>query len=177
MRTARRDDLAALVEIYNQAVRTGCQTAHTTPFTVEDRLQWFEDHPPEKYPIIITETEDGILGYLSLSAYRPGRMALRHTAEVSTYVDSAHHRQGVGSVLLRYALDMCPSLDIKTLVAILLGNNRASIALLKKFGFQQWGWIPRAADFDGEEVDHVYYGKRILLGDSDQETTCKDNDC
>ena len=161
IRVAAFDDIEAIVDIYNQAIATGQKTADITPVTAEDRDKWFEDHSPDKYPILIAEDGNLIVGYLNISAYRPGRMALRYTAEVSYYVHFEHHRQGIASKLLQHAIGMCPSLRIKTLFAILLDSNQGSIKLLEKFGFEKWGHMPRVAEFDGIEAGHLYYGLRI----------------
>jgi phosphinothricin acetyltransferase len=32
---------------------------------------------------------------------------------------------------------------------------------MKKFGFEQWGYLPRVAELDGIERDLVYLGKRV----------------
>jgi L-amino acid N-acyltransferase YncA len=114
-----------------------------------------------EYPILIAECGDSIVGYLTISAYRPGRMALRHTAEVSYYVHFDHHNKGVASRLLQHAIGMVPSLQIKTLFAILIDSNDVSIKLLEKYGFKKWGYMPRVAEFNGIEVGHLYYGLRI----------------
>ena len=161
IRTAQRKDLEAIVEIYNQAIAVGRKTADITPVTVEDRVDWFESHTPNKYPILVAEIDTRIAGYLTISAYRPGRMALRYTAEVSYFVHDGYHRRGIASSLLQHAIDMCPSLQIKTLFAILIDSNDASIRLLEKYGFEKWGYMPRVAEFDGTEFGHVYYGLRI----------------
>lgn len=161
IRIARMEDLGALVEIYNQAIAVGQKTADLTPVSVEDRKAWFEQHAPSQYPLLAAEQDGVILGYLTLSPYRPGRMALRHTAEVSYYVHFEHHRQGVASQLLREAIDLCPALQIRTLFAILIDSNQASVRLLEKFGFEQWGHLPRVAEFDGVEFGHLYYGLRV----------------
>jgi phosphinothricin acetyltransferase len=161
IRTAQRKDLEAIVEIYNQAITAGQKTADMTPVTVEDRIDWFEGHTPDKYPILVAEDDGRIVGYLTISAYRPGRMALRYTAEVSYFIHNEYHRRGIASNLLQHAIDMCPSLQIKTLFAILIDSNEASIRLLDKFGFEKWGYMPRVAEFDGIEFGHVYYGLRI----------------
>ena len=165
IRNAKIEDLAAIVEIYNQAVAAGQKTADLTPVTVDERKRWFEEHVPDKYPIVIAEEGNAILGYLSLSPYRPGRMALRYTAEVSYYVNFEHHRQGVASNLLQHAIKICPSLQIKTLFAILMDTNQESIGLLEKFGFEKWGHLPGVAEFDGIEVGHFYYGLKIESAD------------
>lgn len=161
IRTAKREDLESIVEIYNHAIVAGQKTADITPVTVENRIDWFEEHTPDKYPILVAEIDGRVVGYLTTSAYRPGRMALRYTAEVSYFVHDDHHRQGIATRLLQYAIDMCPSLHIKTLFAILIDNNEASIQLLEKFGFEKWGYMPRVAEFDGIEYGHVYYGLRV----------------
>ena len=127
----------------------------------DDRKNWFEAHTPNKYPILVAEKDDVIVGYLAIDSYRPGRMALRHTAEVSYFVHFEHHRQGIASNLLKHAICMCPSLQIKTIFAILIDSNHESIRLLEKHGFEKWGHMPRVAEFDGIEVGHLYYGLRI----------------
>jgi len=161
IRIANLKDLEAIVEIYNQAIAAGRKTADTTPVSTNDRKIWFQAHNPDKYPILVAEKNKMIIGYLTISPYRPGRMALRYTAEVSYYVHFEHHRQGIASNLLKYAISMCPSLQIKTLFAILIDTNQASIRLTEKFGFEKWGHLPRVADFNGVEVGHSYYGLRI----------------
>ena len=158
-RVAKASDLTAIVEIYNQAV-VGRATAHLEPVTVADRQQWFDKHGAD-YPLLVAVSGDTAVAWSSFSPYRPGRGALRHTAEISCYVHGAYHRQGIASALIVHSLELCPSLEFKTLFAILLDYNRASIALLEKFGFEQWAYMPGVADFNGHEVGHLYYGRRI----------------
>jgi phosphinothricin acetyltransferase len=161
IRIARDEDLEAIVDIYNQAISAGQKTADTTPVLIQNRKEWFKEHIPDKYPILVAERDDSVIGYLTISAYRPGRMAFRHTAEVSYYIHFDHHRQGVASSLLQHTIGKCPSLRIKTLIAILIDSNDASIRLLEKYGFEKWGQLPRIVEFDEIEFDHLYYGLKI----------------
>lgn len=161
IRIAKLEDLGVIVEIYNQTISAGEKTADITPVTTNERKKWFESHTPDKYPIMVAEKGESIVGYLTISAYRPGRMALRHTAEVSFFIHFDHHRQGIASGLLQYAIDKCPSLQIKTLFAIIIDTNQDSIRLLEKHAFEKWGHMPRIAEFDEIEVGHLYYGLRI----------------
>ena len=160
VRFARRHDLPRLTEIFNQSVLAH-STAVLEAVTVAERQSWFDEHTSDQYPILVVELEDTVLGYLYLSPYRPGRSALIHTAEVSYFVDFEYHQQGVGSRLLKHCVERCPSLGIKSLFAILLETNTASIGLLKKHGFQQWAHLPWVAEIEGVEVGQVYYGYRI----------------
>lgn len=161
IRTATLEDLPRIVAIYNQAVPNHRSTANTTPYTVEGRKAWFQEHEPEKHPIFVAEVDGQLAGWCSLSNYRPGRMALRFTAEMSLYIDSAFHRKGIGSALICHALQACSALGIKNVVGVVIEKNESSWKLLEKLGFERWGYLPRVLDFDGEELGEFYYGKRI----------------
>lgn len=161
VRVATFDDLPAIVEIYNQAVPTHRSTANTTLVTVEGRKAWFYEHEPDKHPIFVAEMESQVVGWCSLSVYRPGRAALRFTTEISCYIDGKCQGMGVGKELVKHAIEASQSLGIKTIVAVLIDCNVASRKLVEKLGFQQWGHLPRVLDFDGQEYGEYYYGKRV----------------
>lgn len=161
IRLAQMDDLPAIVDIYNQAIPSKQSTGDTQPVRVEDRRAWFVEHLPDRHPIFVAEVEGRVAGWCSLSAYRPGRAALRFTAEISYYIAQAYHRQGVGTALVEHAMEACPALQIRHLFAIVLEGNEASVRLLEKMGFEQWGYLPRVAVFDGKEIGHLYYGRHI----------------
>jgi len=159
IRLARNDDLPTIVDIYNQAIPSKQSTGDTQPVRVEDRLAWFGEHLPDKHPIFVAEAEGQLAGWCSLSAYRAGRAAFRFTAEISYYIAPAYHRRGIATALVEHALAACPALQIRHLFAIVLESNEASLRLLEKMGFEQWGYLPQVADFDGKEVGHLYYGR------------------
>jgi L-amino acid N-acyltransferase YncA len=136
-------------------------TADIAPVSIESRKPWLRDHPPAKYPIYVAQNHAQITGWCSLSPYRAGREALRHTTEISYYVHNDFRRQGIGSALIAHAIQDCHRLEIKSLFAILLDINPASLKVLEKLGFEKWGHMPNIADFDGRECGHLYYGLRI----------------
>ncbi len=154
-------DLPAINEIYNQAVALKFSTAHTEPISMKERHEWFREHDTNNYPVFVWQESEQVIGWLSLSPYRKGRAALQSTAEISYYVHNKHHHRGIGTGLMKYTLTKAPLLGFKTLIAILLEPNTASIVLLKKFGFELWGNVPRVAEIEGGEYNHQYYGLRI----------------
>ena len=158
-RFAVQSDLPSIIAIYNQAIADH-QTGHLDRLTAESQQGWFDDHTVS-YPLLVADSGGEIVGWSTLSPYRPGRGAFRCTAELSYYVDAAHRRQRVASTLIRHSIDLSLDLGIETLLAILLSNNDASIALLTKFRFTLWASLPEIANFDGRKVDHVYYGLRV----------------
>jgi len=160
-RIAQASDFPAIVEIYNQAVALKNATAELTPASLDSKREWFAAHSAREYPIFVAEAAGLVTGWCSLSPYRPGRMALRYTAEISYYLHKDFRRMGIGSRLVAHAIEESRTRGIKTLVAILLDVNTGSIRLLEKLGFQKWGELPRVADFDGHECGHLYYGLRV----------------
>lgn len=161
IRHATPEGLPEIVAIYNQAVAAKFATADLKPVSVNDRKNWFAQHTTTQHPIYVFEEGGEIKGWCSLSPYRTGRLALRFTAEISYYVREDSFRKKIASRLIQHAIDHSASLRIKTLVAIVLETNAKSRGLLEKFQFAQWGFLPRVADFDGQECGHVYYGRRL----------------
>ncbi len=160
IRKAAVEDLPKLTAIYNQAVEAR-QTADTLPLSISDRTSWFESHQQLNYPLFSVEKEGVVCGYSTLSQYRGGRHALRYTVEISYYLDNTYQRQGLGSLLLKHALETAKYLGFKHAFAILLDTNLPSIGLLEKFDFIKWGHLPNIAEIDGKVCGHLYYGRHL----------------
>lgn len=160
IRFAEKQDIPAMVKIYNQAIAAR-SIAVLEKVKPEQCQAWIEAHPRDKHPLLIPELDSVVVGYLYLSAYRPGRTALIKTCEVSYYVDYSYHRRGVASKLMGTCLKMCPGLGVKNLFAILLETNSSSIALLKKFSFERWAHLPEVAELEGKTVGQVYFGRKV----------------
>ena len=103
-----------------------------------------------------------VIGWISLSPYRENRRALRHVAEVSYYVEDNYQGRGIGTELLTEVIRLAPGFGFSVLIAILLDRNEASIKLLNRSGFTEWGCMPGIAEVDGETLDHLYYGLKII---------------
>jgi L-amino acid N-acyltransferase YncA len=161
IRIAKQSDIERIVEIYNQAIPTQKSTGFISLLTVDDIQDWFDRHKPEFYPIFVAEIDNKVIGWNSISAYREKRLAFRFCAETSYYVDKDFHRQGIASLMLEHVISVCKSLQVKTLIAYILEQNSPSLSLMHKYGFEQWGFLPKIADFDGHEFGHTIYGKRI----------------
>jgi len=167
IRLAQLEDLPRIDRIYNQAIAEGQKTADLTPWSESQRLQWFHEHDPERHPLFVAEISGLVVGYATVSPYRKGREALRFTVELSLYVASAQRQMGVGHALMTAMLKFCELVGIKSVFGIIMDTNTGSIALMKKFGFVQWAHMPSIADFNGIEVGHVYYGKRLGFANQD----------
>ncbi len=163
IRDAQQTDLSAIVGIYNASVMGRIATADLEPVSVESRLRWYEEHSPEDRPIWIIETEHQIIGWLSFQSFY-GRPAYKATAEISIYIHPAYQGQGIGKSLLNEAIHRSHHLGLKTLMAFIFAHNIPSIKLFQKFGFEQWGYLPRVALLDGKEKDLTIFGRHLDRG-------------
>jgi len=165
-RIASIDDLPTIVAIYNSTIASREVTADTEPVSVESRLNWFHDHPPEKRPLWVIERADDasanpeILGWISYSNFY-GRPAYSGTAEVSIYIAEAWRGKGIGRYALTEAIAHAPRIAVHTVLGFIFGHNNASLALFRKFGFDEWANFPRVANLDGVERDLIILGKRV----------------
>ena len=161
IRLANINDLPTIVSIYNQAIEAKKATADLTPFTIEQRVDWFNSFDINHYPIYVAEVENQVIGYATLSPYRNGREALKMVAEISFYLNHNSLGKGLGSALVKHVIADCQRVNKKTLLAILLDVNTASIKLLQKFGFKEWGNLPLNSNFDGNKYGHLIYGLNL----------------
>jgi L-amino acid N-acyltransferase YncA len=161
IRFAKISDLSSIVDIYNQAIRTKCATGDMEEFEVQDRIKWFEKFDKNKYPLYIAESANKVVGYCTLSPYRPGRKAMSAVAEISFYLDYTFHGKGIGTALLKYVIADCERIGIESLLAILLDINSKSVRILEKFNFTKWGYFPDIIDIDGKKCGHLIYGLKL----------------
>jgi phosphinothricin acetyltransferase len=159
-RLAKREDLPAIVEIYNATIPSRLVTADTETVSIQSRVPWFEAHMPDARPLWVAETGDRIAGWLSFSSFY-GRPAYSKTAELSVYVHESFRRRGLGSYFLSEALRHSPSIGVDTLVGFIFGHNTPSLALFERFAFARWGRLPQVAALDGVARDLVIVGRRV----------------
>lgn len=157
---AVKEDLERIVDIYNTTIASRSVTADLEPVTAEDRMQWFEEHSEDHRPIWVMKDGEAIIAWLSFSRFH-SRAAYDATAEISVYIDPAYRSRGIGSLFFRRAIEDCPRLGIRNVIALVFGHNEASLALLRKFGFEQWGLLPGVATLDGIDRDLVYMGLKV----------------
>jgi phosphinothricin acetyltransferase len=102
-----------------------------------------------------------VQAWLSFQSFY-GRPAYQATAEISVYVDPRWQRRGYGRQLLERAIELAPSIGLRTLLGFIFGHNEPSLALFRCFGFETWARLPGVAELDGVEHDLLILGRRII---------------
>ncbi|HJJ48887.1 MAG TPA: GNAT family N-acetyltransferase [Methanocorpusculum sp.] len=105
--------------------------------------------------------EGKVAGWCALSPVS-SRDCYMGVAEVSIYVDEEVRGKGFGTLLLNRLCDEAKAHGIWSLLAVVLANNKASLALHRKCGFREIGYRERIAqDIFGEWQNTVMFEKRL----------------
>jgi L-amino acid N-acyltransferase YncA len=99
----------------------------------------------ELLPWLVAEHDDAVVGYAYAGRHRE-RPAYRWAAEVSVYVDGAHHRRGIGRALYDALLGRIAAQGYRVALAGITLPNPASVALHESLGFAPVG-VYRAIGF------------------------------
>src|SRR6266576_4371662 len=95
-----------------------------------------------RYPhaaVLVAEADDGtVVGRLSVG--RDPHPASTHVADVGLMVAAGARRQGVGSALLRAAVDWARPAGVRKLELHVFPWNEAAIKLYESFGFEREGY-------------------------------------
>lgn len=120
------------------------------PF-VHDSFVSFEDQPPcaeemsgriarlsASHAWLVAEDHDAVIGFAYGCPHRL-RAGYRWTAEVSVYIDSAHHGRGAGRALYDALFGLLRRQGYLMACAGIALPNEASLALHRSFGFEPVG--------------------------------------
>lgn len=128
---------AYLQSIYNVEVETSTATFDLVARTLEDQQGWITDRSGA-HVAVVAEIDDEVVGFGSLSPYKE-RPAYATTVEDSVYVHRAHHGQGVGRAILTDLVTTAGMHGFHAVIARIVGDHAASIALHSAVGFEQVG--------------------------------------
>lgn len=161
IRTAEREDVQRLLDIYNYEVLNGVATFDLQPKTLEERMVWFEEHNIKNHPLIVAVVDGEIAGYASLSPYRT-KEAYVSTVELSVYVDRSFRGRGVATALMEAILKLARE-DERThiVVSVITHGNEASEKLHKKFGFDYSGTLHEVGVKFGRYLDIDNFELRV----------------
>jgi phosphinothricin acetyltransferase len=155
LRLATAADLPAINDIYNYYVDRSTCTYQLVHETLSDRQVWFAEHSPDKYPVTVAEIASQIVGWGSLSMFRP-RAAYAPTVEASVYIHHQFHRRGLGRLLLNDLIARARTAGYHSLIGGASADQTASIALQESLGFQHVANLKEVGFKFGRRLDVVY---------------------
>lgn len=136
LRTAIESDLPILLDIYNDVIVNTTAVYDYQPHTLEMRKQWFDTKRQQGIPVWLVEEEGKVLGFGTYGPFRAWA-AYQYSVENSIYVEAEARGKGVGSMLLAAIIEEAGRQGMHTMLAGIDASNEVSIALHRKFGFEQ----------------------------------------
>jgi L-phenylalanine/L-methionine N-acetyltransferase len=97
-----------------------------------------------------------VLGYLSIS--REEHPVTRHVASIGVFVGAAWRGRGIGTALMREAVRWARGVGVEKLALTVYPDNEAAVALYRRFGFAEEGWLT------GHSKKAVGYRDEIVMG-------------
>ena len=139
IRPAGLTDAAAIRDIYapsitRRDVATSFEMEVPTAEEIADRIST----KTAVYPWLVMEEDGQLAGYAYADPHR-ARVAYQWCAEVSVYVNAAHHRKGVGRKLYEVLFDILRKQGVVNLYAGITLPNPGSVGLHELLGFKLVG--------------------------------------
>ena len=128
-----------LTDIYNHYIETSHTTFLTEPQAPVDRKPWLDGYLGDNpYCLLVVEQDGIVTGFAGAGPYRtdPG---FQHTVETSLYLEPSATGQGLGSLLYQALFRQISNERFHVALAGIALPNEPSVALHRKFGFEDIG--------------------------------------
>ncbi len=156
IRAAMAADLAAIRDIYNDAVLNTTAIWNDNCVDLANRQAWFDTRAQLGYPILVVENATGaVLGYSSFGDWRPFD-GFRNSVEHSVYVRADQRGNGLGPLLMQALIERAKACGKHVMVAAIESGNAASIHLHERLGFITTGQMPQVGCKFGRWLDLTF---------------------
>lgn len=159
VRDATSMDLDAIEAIYRHYVLTSTCTFQIEPGTLAERAQWLDEHGP-RHPVLVVEEGGEVVAWGSLSRYHR-REGYAPTVESSIYVRDDRRGRGLGKALLGALIARARGAGHRSIIAVIAGDQPASLALHEAFGFVRVGLLKAIGYKFGRWLDVAFLQREI----------------
>jgi len=152
---------SAILDIFNDAIRTSTALYDYAPRTLDSMGAWFDAKTRGGFPVIGLEDARGTL--LAFGSYGTFRAwpAYKYTVEHSVYVHRDHRGHGLGRRILQSLIEAAQHQGLHSLIGGIDADNAGSIALHESLGFRHVGTLPQVGFKFGRWLDLAFF--QLLL--------------
>ncbi|WP_291426539.1 GNAT family N-acetyltransferase [Deinococcus sp.] len=136
VRAATREDVPAILDIYNEAVLNTTASYDLEPVSLESRLDWYDHKTRGGWPVLVAEQGGQVDGFATFGPFRE-KAGYAGTAEHSVYVRAGQRGSGLGLRLMQALIAEARKMDLHVLVGGIDADNAGSIAFHARLGFEQ----------------------------------------
>ena len=136
IRDASEDDLAEILDIYNDVILNTTAVYSEQPHTLQMREEWYRDRIKNNFPVFVADADGVVAGFSSFGHFRAWP-CYRYTVEVSVYVATSFRGKGISKLLLQSLTDRAKEMNMHAVIAGISADNEVSINLHRSFGFNE----------------------------------------
>ena len=141
VRPARRDDMPAVLTIYNDAVAHSTATYDYEPRKLAEQLAQYDQKMADGYAFYVAATPDGtVAGFSTYGLYRQ-RPGWRFACEHSVYVAAPWRGRRVGLSLLPPIMRHARKRGFHTMIGVVDAENAVSLRMHRRAGFVDVGIV------------------------------------
>jgi len=152
-------DASIMADIYNQGIEDRTATFETEPKSPKDLEHWFK----RRLPVLCAENNHNVVGFGAIFPYRE-RPCYSGVGEFSFYVARHERGNGLGHKILLALIEECTRRHYWKLLSRVFPENKASLKVCERCGFQVVGLYRRHGKLDGVWRDTVIVER--LLGEA-----------
>ncbi|MGF1873721.1 N-acetyltransferase family protein [Photobacterium frigidiphilum] len=161
IRAGKLSDVADITDIFNFYIEHTNARFEESPFSLENRQQWFSQFSSEtKYQLFVATENEVLLGFACSQRYR-AMSSFEGTAEVTVYLAQAAKGRGLGSKLYSQLFSSICSYGIHRVLSGIALPNEASVALHKHFDFREVGVFNEYAKKNGQYISSMWLEKSL----------------
>ena len=138
LRDAVGEDVRAIAAIYRHYVLTSAATMEIDPPDEDEMRRRMGDVRARGLPYLVAVMDDEVVGYGYAAPFRP-RPGYRLAGEDSIYLRPDAVGHGLGRRLLEAVVSGCRAAGLRNMVAVIGGENPASVAMHRTLGFRHSG--------------------------------------
>jgi L-amino acid N-acyltransferase len=157
---ATRGDLAQILAIYNEVIRTSTAVYSEEEFTPARGESWLDAKISRGFPMIVARDGSGIAGFGTFGEFRAWPCYV-HTVEHSVHVRADRRGQGIGRALVVELLARAAAMGKHVMIAGIDADNAVSIGLHESLGFARVGHFHEVGFKFGRWLDLVFMECRL----------------
>ena len=157
-----KKDMQSALETYNYYIDNSFANFEEKKLSIRIFTALYNKLKSENLPFLIAKKNSEVVGIAFVNKFR-NKSGYKHTFEHSIYVSPKYISQGLGSKILKELIRQCKNNNnIKNLIAVIGGSdNKSSIKIHKKNGFNYIGTIKKIGYKKNKWIDSVYMQKKI----------------
>ncbi len=157
LRAATKDDLTAILAIYNHEIEHNTANWNTQTFDLDYMQNFFADLQQHGFPLVVAveDATQHIAAYADYSFFSQNSGYI-YTVEHSVFVKPEYQGHGLGKRLMHALIEHAHTQKLHMMVAAIDAENVGSIHLHQKLGFVQTGYLPQMGFKFGTWRDLVY---------------------